>query len=126
MIKFGNISNCLAYFQEFLNNTEQVSDTVTLTLKKADQPDCLAADYDKDKAGLLLGLLASDDRLTELAVFALIKVMSEMKEEDVKEMIAFLYGAVKEAKDAMEEVAEEASKPVKTISLNVRPSGVPS
>ena len=126
MIKFGNISNCLAYFQEFLNNTEQASDTVTLTLKKADQPDCLAAEYNKDKAGLLLGLLATDDRLTELAVFALIKVMSEMEDDDVKEMIAFLYGAVREAKDAMEEVTEEASKPIKTISLNVRPSGVPS
>ena len=126
MIKFGNISDSLAYFQEFLNNREQASDTVTLTLKKADQPDCLAADYNKDKAGLLLGLLATDDRLTELAVFALIRVLSEMEDEDVKEMIAFLYGAVREAKDAMEEVAEEASKPVKTINLNIRPSGVPS
>ena len=126
MIKFGNISESLAYFQEFLNDRKQSSDTVTLTLKKADQPDCLAAEYDKDKAGLLLGLLATDDRLTELAVFALIKALSEMQEDDVKEIIAFLYGAVREAKDAMEEVTEEAAKPVKTINLNIRPSGVPS
>ena len=125
MVKFGNISNCLEYFQEFLNNREQASDAVTLTLKKTDQPDCLAAEYDENKAGLLLGLLASDDRLTELTVFALIRVMSEMEEDDVKEIIAFLYGAVKEAKDAMEEASEEA-KPAKTINLNIRPSGVPS
>ena len=38
------------------------------------------------KTGLLLGLLATDDRLTELTVFALIKIMSEMEEDDVKEI----------------------------------------
>ena len=123
MINFGNMENALEYFQKFLNNREQASDTVTLTLRKTDKESFLSCEYDQKKVGLLLGLLASDDRLTEMAVFALVKVMCDMTEEETMDMLVFLHDAVNEAR---EEIEGKGDALAKLLNLNIKPNELPS
>ena len=123
MINFVNMENALEYFQKFLNNREQASDTVTLTLRKTDKESFLSCEYDQKKVGLLLGLLASDDRLTEMAVFALVKVMCDMTEEETMDMLVFLHDAVNEAR---EEIEGKGDALAKLLNLNIKPNELPS
>ena len=117
------MENALEYFQKFLNNREQASDTVTLTLRKTDKESFLFCEYDQKKVGLLLGLLASDDRLTEMAVFALVKVMCDMTEEETMDMLVFLHDAVNEAR---EEIEGKGDALAKLLNLNIKPNELPS